>query len=125
MRKLKIKNFFLNVKVAKTPQQQALGLMHKKNLAANEGMLFEHAEKKILKFWMKNTLIPLSIAFLDESGKITEIQNMMPNDENTVSSKYPCKYAVEVNQGWFKKRNIRVGDQFSGLQSKKISISIV
>ena len=110
--------------VARTFQQQKQGLMHKKKLAANAGMLFEYSEKKILNFWMKNTLIPLSIAFIDPSGRINEILDMEPQDEQSVQSKHPSKYALEVNKGWFQENNISVGDKVSGLNLKKINIYI-
>ena len=84
--------------------------MHEKELPKNEGMLFVYPNERILKFWMKDTTIPLSIAFIGESGKILDIQDMSPLSETTIKSKSPAKFALEVNRGWFKDNIVKEGD---------------
>lgn len=78
-------------------------------------MLFLFPEPAVFCMWMKNTLIPLSVAFLDEDGKIINIESMQPQTEATHCTKRPAKYALEMNQGWFKSRNIRPGTMIDGL----------
>ena len=127
MQKLKIGNISLNVEVAKTESEQSQGLMGRKALPNNQGMLFEYPNEQNLSFWMKNTSIPLSIAFIDESGAILEILDLEPFNETSVSSKSRAKYALEVNKGWFGENNINVGDvvDCGNLKSRKININIV
>jgi len=86
--------------------------MFRKSLSENEGMLFDFKEPGIYSFWMKNTLIPLSIAFLDERGEITKIEAMTPNDTARFHrSPMGTRYGLEVNKGWFKRHNVKVGDR--------------
>ncbi len=102
----------LKVEIADTAKKREKGLMDKKSLPENEGMLFIFEEPKILHFWMKNTSIPLSIAFINENFEIIQIEDMYPYDiVNIHSSKAPAKYALEVNQGWFERNNIKVGSK--------------
>jgi uncharacterized membrane protein (UPF0127 family) len=102
----------LHVEIAADQASQARGLMFRRSLPANDGILFDFGEPGIYRFWMKNTYIPLSIAFLDESGKILKIEDMEPqNLEKRYSSPPNTRYAIEVNQGWFDRYGIRVGDQ--------------
>jgi uncharacterized protein len=103
----------VRVEVADDPAEQAKGLMYRKALGKNRGMLFIYPEERELSFWMKNTLIPLSIAFIDSERRIIDIQDMKPLDDRPphyVSSE-PAQYALEVNQGFFKKRGVKVGDR--------------
>ena len=103
----------VRVEVADDPAEQAKGLMYRKALGKNRGMLFIYPEERELSFWMKNTLIPLSIAFIDSERRIIDIQDMKPLDDKPphyVSSE-PAQYALEVNQGFFKKRGVKVGDR--------------
>jgi uncharacterized protein len=96
--------------IADTQHTRTYGLMNRKSLAKNSGMLFVFNTEKYLSFWMKNTYIPLSIAYIDKKGVIRDIQHMKPLDTSvTYPSKYPVKYALEVNRGWFKKNNIKPG----------------
>lgn len=101
---------FLNVEIANTEFSRRKGLMFRKHLPQNNGMLFVFEKEQILNFWMKNTFIPLSIAFIDRNGIIKEICDMTPLDETTIhSSKLLACYAVEVNKGWFSSNNIIPG----------------
>ena len=89
------------------------GLMYRTALAENQGMLFVYAEEQELSLWMKNTLIPLSAAFMDAEGRIVDIQDMKPLDDEPPSyvSAEPAQYALEVNQGFFEERGVEVGDR--------------
>ncbi len=90
---------------------RSCGLSHRTSLPANRGMLFVYAEPEILTFWMKDTHIPLSIAFIDADNRIVSIQKMNPYPITTVyASPIPALYALEVNQGWFEEKGIGVGD---------------
>ena len=113
---LKINGINVNVEIADTDKKRSKGLMHRKNLAKNHGMLFIFENEQLLSFWMKNTFIPLSIAFIDSNCIIVDIQKMNPKSmlfKNVPSytSRKPAKYALEVNQGWFVKNKIQVGDK--------------
>lgn len=108
--KVVIKSDTLFVEVAITPQEREEGLMYREFLPENNGMLFIFEEESRLSFWMKNTFIPLSIAFINSKGVIVDIQQMVPMTTVSHVSKLPAKYALEVNKGWFKKHNIAVGD---------------
>ncbi|AKJ28646.1 DUF192 domain-containing protein [Caldimonas brevitalea] len=104
----------VQAQVARTPEQRATGLMHRKSLAPNEGMLFVFEQPATQCFWMKNTLIPLSIAFLDDKGAVVNIADMQPQSLDSHCSKQPVRYALEVNQGWFAKRGVKPGFQVKG-----------
>jgi hypothetical protein len=102
----------LSVELAATPAARTCGLSHRENLPQNRGMLFIFPEPGPETFWMKDTFIPLSIAFVDESGKIMNIQDMTPvQTDELYSSQGPAGYAIEVNQGWFERQGIAAGDQ--------------
>lgn len=105
------KDVVLNVEVAATGAERERGLMGRTALPDNAGMLFVFDRPQMLSFWMKDTLIPLSIAFIDSDGKIVDIQDMQPLDETVRVSRVPAKYALEVNQGFFGKHGIKVGDR--------------
>lgn len=106
----------LTVEIAKTQTERACGLSQRESLAANQGMLFVFPQPHALQFWMKNTFIPLSIAFIDADGTIIDIQDMTPQQRypRYVSPK-PVRYALEVNQGWFAKHDICIGTKVSVL----------
>jgi uncharacterized membrane protein (UPF0127 family) len=106
----------IQIEIAKTTEQRNTGLMHRKHLPAEKGMffVFEHPQK--LCFWMKNTLIPLSIAFIDDNGLITDILDMQPLDETPRCSSKEAQYALEVNQGWFDKKQIHIGELIKGFK---------
>ena len=99
----------INVEIADTPELCAKGLSGRNHLKADHGMLFVFQYSRRLSFWMKDTSIPLSIAFISPDGTIRQIEQMMPFDLNLVKSDAPVKYALEVNQGFFKKNGITVG----------------
>jgi uncharacterized membrane protein (UPF0127 family) len=106
-----VKGHDLTIELATTPEARSCGLSLRDSLPANRGMLFVYAEPEILTFWMKNTRMPLSIAFIDEAGRIVSIQKMNPFPLTTVyASPVPALYALEVNQGWFEKNGVGVGD---------------
>lgn len=113
---LKIGENTIFVEVADTEATRATGLMHRSSIPENYGMLFVYSKPAKLSFWMKNTHIPLSIAFLDEKGIITDIFEMAPYDGRpdyslpSYSSQKEVKYALEMRQGFFKGKNIKVGD---------------
>ncbi|MDV6237476.1 DUF192 domain-containing protein [Leptospira ellisii] len=97
----------LLVEVVNTPADRAKGLMYRKHLAENEGMLFVFPEPDYLSFWMKNTWIPLSIAYFNADRRITDLHDMKPNQTSELyHSSEKALYALETNQGWFAKRNI-------------------
>ncbi|MEH7418837.1 DUF192 domain-containing protein [Neobacillus drentensis] len=107
------RTFKLTVQVADTQKKRDKGLMFVEQLPENEGMLFVFSGKTYDGFWMKNTLIPLTIAFLDSDGKILKMLEMVPCNEDECPLFDPelsYYYALEVNLGWFKKNQIKVGD---------------
>jgi uncharacterized membrane protein (UPF0127 family) len=102
----------LEVAVAESDAEVAQGLMHRESLPENEGMLFDYKETMDNRehwFWMSNTLIPLSIAFIDSDGKIVDIRDMEPLDETPVHAKAPYRYGLEANQGFFERNHITPG----------------
>ena len=125
LKTIEINNATLKVVVSSTPASQSKGLMHIKGMHCDHGMLFEYEKEKPLTFWMKNTHIPLSIAFIDKNKNIFQIQEMQPHDETRISSSKPAKWALEVNKGWFKENDIKEGDQVHIPESRKINIKIV
>lgn len=107
---LYIKGKEIRVEVAKTPEERAVGLMGRKHLGGEEGMLFIFEEEGYHSFWMKDTFIPLSIAFIDREGRIVKITDMKPLTLTSHPPPKPILYALEMNQGWFSKNGIKVGD---------------
>lgn len=101
----------LQIELACSSEEQERGLMFRRELPENQGMLFVFEQEKSLNFWMKNTYLPLSIAYIDAAGQIVDIQDMQPLDETTHPSAKPARYALEVNQGWFKRHAVSVGAQ--------------
>lgn len=114
---LPINNILINgraitVEIAATSEARTKGLMERKKLARNSGMLFIYPEEDHQRFWMKNTLIPLSIAFIKTDGTISQIKPMEPKSEVSVWSLDRVKYALEMNQDWFERNNVKPGDKF-------------
>lgn len=105
----------LFVEIADTPSKREQGLMYRKSLSYNEGMLFKFPHAEVISFWMKNTYIPLDIAFIDNNGKIFQIEQMSPLSYRQIRSNNPCKFALETNRGWFAKNNVEVGDHLTGI----------
>ena len=102
----------VRVEVADSPEERRQGLMLRETLPANEGMLFVFEREQFLSFWMKDTIIPLSIAFVSRDGKIVAIRDMEPLDERTFhQSPRPALYALEMNWGWFDRRQVEAGDR--------------
>ncbi|WP_298233571.1 DUF192 domain-containing protein [uncultured Azohydromonas sp.] len=104
----------IRAEVALTPEQRATGLMYRREMAAHEGMLFVFEQAAPQCFWMKNTLLPLSIAFLADDGTVVNIADMKPQTLDSHCSAKPVRYALEMNQGWFAKRGIQAGAKLSG-----------
>ena len=100
----------LRAEIAASDEDRSQGLMHRKKLPDGEGMLFVFDRDQPLSFWMKNTLIPLSIAFIASDGRIIEIKDMQPQDTNSVKSSRSVRYALEVPQGWFSRAGVKAGD---------------
>jgi uncharacterized protein len=112
---LTIRGQKLIVEVVSTPATRATGLMNRFSLQQDHGMLFVFESPQPLAFWMKNTYIPLSIAFIDARGKIINIEDMRPHDESRHLSKGMARYAIEMRQGWFAAKGIGAGDAVEGL----------
>ena len=108
----------LVAEVAATPEQRSTGLMHRFSLRPDHGMLFVFAAPDRQGFWMKNTFIPLSIAFIGDDGRIVNIEDMSPQTETTHWSRGPVRYALEMRKGWFAERGIRPGDRVQGLPDR-------
>jgi uncharacterized membrane protein (UPF0127 family) len=102
------------VHVARGEEERALGLMYRRDLPENEGMLFMCDECAVQKFWMKDTPLPLSIAFVDDDGTILKIADLEPHDLDGESSGHPVRFVLEVNQGWFAQRGIAAGARITG-----------
>lgn len=100
----------LKVELATTTEEQILGLMYRDKLEDKGGMLFVFPKEQTLSFWMKDTRIPLSIAFIKADGRIVQIESMKPYSLDSHVSKEKVKYALEMNYGWFKAYNVKEGD---------------
>jgi uncharacterized membrane protein (UPF0127 family) len=104
----------IDTQVAITPSQQAIGLMYRKELDQQEGMLFVFPSTGMQCFWMKNTQIPLTAAFLGDDGMILNLADMKPQTEDSHCPIKPVRYVLEMNKGWFAKRGIKPGMRLSG-----------
>lgn len=118
VRSLAIGKHKLVAEVAATPDQRSTGLMHRFSLRPDHGMLFVFERSERLSFWMRNTYIPLSIAFIGPDGKIVNIEDMVPQTETSHWSRGPALYALEMRKGWFAERGIREGDVVVGLPGR-------
>lgn len=105
----------IRAEVATTDEQRARGLMFRQQLGTNDGMVFRFPETRQVCMWMKNTLLPLSVAFIGDDGRIINIEDMKPQTEDAHCSRKPARYALEMAQGWFRQRNIKPGAALSGL----------
>ena len=116
---LTVGDYKVTAEVVVTPEQRALGLMHRFSLKPDHGMLFVFERAEPLSFWMKNTFIPLSIAFIGADGRIVNIEDMRPQTEDTHWSKGPALYALEMRKGWFAEKGIGPGAVVKGIPAKK------
>ncbi len=105
--------------LAVTPQQQAIGMMMRRDMGASEGMLFVNDTPGVRCFWMRNTLIPLTIAFVADDGRIVNLADMAPQSDQEHCSAEPVRFALEMRQGWFAKRNIQPGFRLTGAPFKR------
>lgn len=104
----------IDAQVALTPQERQIGLMFRKDMPAQEGMLFVFEQPATQCFWMKNTLLPLTAAFVADDGTIVNLADMKPQTEDSHCSTKPVRYVLEMNQGWFAKRGIKAGAKLGG-----------
>lgn len=113
---LKIGKHVLTAEVAASDPDRMQGLMHRRMLPENRGMLFVFPNVAQHGMWMMNTYVPLSVAFIDESGVIVNIEDMQPHTRDPHNAKKPVRYALEMNLGWFRKRGIGPGAKLEGLE---------
>ena len=106
------------VELADTPDTRATGLMHRESMAATAGMLFVYEAPTRAVFWMKNTLLPLTAAFVADDGRIVNLADMKPQTTDSHCSSEPVRYVLEMNQGWFAKRGIAAGGRIGGLNKR-------
>ncbi|MDP2817056.1 MAG: DUF192 domain-containing protein [Polaromonas sp.] len=104
----------IDAQVAQTPEQRQIGLMFRKNMPQTEGMLFVFEEPTKQCFWMKNTLLPLTAAFVADDGVIVNLADMKPQTTDSHCSDKPVRYVLEMNVGWFAKKGIKAGSKLSG-----------
>jgi uncharacterized membrane protein (UPF0127 family) len=106
----------IQAEVANTSPSRERGLMYREKLAPNHGMLFVFPEVSLHCMWMRNTLVPLSVAFLDETGVVLNIADMQPRTEVSHCARLPARYALEMNLGWFAAKGVKPGAKISGLE---------
>ena len=111
---VELKGQRFSVEIADDFQEQAQGMMFRREMGASEGMLFVNADKGVRCFWMRNTFIPLTIAFLDDDGTIVNLADMQPLSEASHCSARPVRFALEMRQGWFDKRGVKPGMRITG-----------
>jgi len=108
----------IDAQVAATPEQRSTGLMFRKEMPQHEGMLFVFEQPTVQCFWMKNTLLPLTAAFVADDGTIVNLADMKPQTTDSHCSAKPVRYVLEMNQGWFAKKNIKAGFKLAGLPAQ-------
>jgi uncharacterized membrane protein (UPF0127 family) len=104
----------LDVQLAQTPEQRQIGLMWRKDMPQHEGMLFVFEQATTQCFWMRNTMIPLTAAFVEDDGTIVNLADMQPQKDDSHCSSKPVRFVLEMNQGWFAKRQIKPGYKLGG-----------
>jgi hypothetical protein len=109
----------IQAEVAQSDAQRQQGLMFREKMASNHGMVFVFDQPTSQCMWMKNTPLPLSVAFIDAAGKIVNIEDMQPQTLDSHCSAKPVKYALEMNLGWFKQKNVKPGSAIGGLPGLK------
>jgi uncharacterized protein len=105
----------VDVQVAQTAQQREIGLMFRKEMPQQEGMLFVFEQPSGLCFWMKNTVLPLTAAFIADDGTIVNLADMKPQTTDSHCAVRPVRYVLEMNQGWFAKRGMKAGSRLAGV----------
>ncbi|MGO4302933.1 DUF192 domain-containing protein [Cupriavidus sp. RAF12] len=111
--------YAIKAEVAASPEARERGLMYRQSMPANTGMLFVFEEKAGHCFWMKNTNLPLSIAFLADDGSIVNIEDMAPQTEDNHCPRAAVRYALEMNKGWFAQKGIKPGAKIGGLPQSR------
>lgn len=104
----------IDAQIARTPEQRQIGLMMRRNMQQQEGMLFVFEQATRQCFWMKNTLLPLTAAFLADDGRIVNMADMKPQTDDAHCSDEPVRYVLEMNKGWFAKKGIKPGSKLGG-----------
>jgi hypothetical protein len=104
----------IDAQVAQTPEQRQIGLMHRREMPITEGMLFVFEQPATQCFWMKNTLLPLTAAFVADDGRVVNLTDMKPQTTDSHCSTEPVRFVLEMNQGWFAKRGVKAGSRLSG-----------
>jgi uncharacterized membrane protein (UPF0127 family) len=104
----------IQAQIASTPDQRSIGLMSRRDMPANEGMLFIFERPETQCFWMKNTILPLTAAFVADDGTIVNLADMKPQTTDSHCSTQPVRFVLEMHQGWFDKRGIKAGSQLAG-----------
>jgi uncharacterized membrane protein (UPF0127 family) len=115
MMELTVGMYRIEAEVAATQDDRMLGLMHRKAMPPQHGMLFVFNTSAQHCMWMRNTLIPLAVAFIDEQGRIVNVEEMLPQTEDNHCAAKPAKYALEMNAGWFKTRGFGAGTSIAGV----------
>jgi uncharacterized membrane protein (UPF0127 family) len=105
----------ITVEIARQPADRTRGLMFRESLPPDHGMLFVFPQEAVQQFWMRNTTIPLSIAYADAHGRIVRIADLEPLEERPVTSLGPARYALEMNRGWFAAHGVVAGDAIKGI----------
>lgn len=111
----------IEAEVAATPETRQIGLMRRTLMPPQRGMLFIFPEQAQHCMWMRNTLLPLSVAFLDDAGRIINIEDMQPRTEDNHCAARPARYALEMNLGWFRGRNLQPGFAISGIEKAGVA----
>jgi len=106
--------YVIKAEVAQTPREREIGLMMRKDLSAQQGMIFVFDEPGVQCFWMRNTLLPLTAAFIADDGSIVNLADMAPKTENSHCSEKPVRFVLEMNKGWFEKRGFKAGTKLRG-----------
>lgn len=104
----------IDAQVAQTQEQQSIGLMFRREMPPHEGMVFVFSQPSQLCFWMKNTLLPLTAAFVADDGTIVNLADMKPQTTDSHCATKPVRFVLEMNQGWFAKRSIKAGAKLTG-----------
>ncbi len=115
---IRIKGKRFTVEVAGSQEERSRGLMYRETLSEDRGMLFVFPHDQQVSFWMKNTQIPLSVAYISKDGTIKEIHDLVPYSEQPVHSSHSVRFALELNRGAFGNAGITVGDSIEGLPNK-------